>query len=364
MSKRTPTHAVRPAPTRFNWLWLSGGTVAAGALIVGIVIHGGTTHTLTTASSATGQATGAASPPRTSASGAAHSGSGAGTGNGAPSRGGTSGTRPGTGRSTPGGSPSPGRGSAGTTPGGRSQATIAAAKTISGVAQFYDPGSAVGSCLLGPFQAGGDYVSLPAARFDNGAACGTSLEVRGPRGTVLAEVVDLCPACAGREINLSQSAFQAVAGSTVESARVHFHLAVNPPLHGNLRLSAEFTSGGLSALRVFNTGNELASVAVASQRAARIGTWHTLRPGGHGFWLASAPITARHFAVRLIDVAGHKVTLSRVRLTPGVAYRSHVRMYASTAHAGAQRPRIATLPTDAWYVPLASGGSFVNHRRT
>lgn len=97
------------------------------------------------------------------------------------------------------------------------------------VAVFYDPGTAAGSCELGPFPAGGRYASLPPERFGHSAACGSYVTVRGPRGQVRAEVVDLCPGCAANMINLSRAAFGVIADPGPGSARVRYWLSRPPP---------------------------------------------------------------------------------------------------------------------------------------
>ena len=76
---------------------------------------------------------------------------------------------------------------------------------------FYDPGQAAGSCGLGPFPAGGRYASLPPRSYASGRACGSYLDVYGPRGTVQAEVVDVCTECTAGTVNLSRAAFARIA---------------------------------------------------------------------------------------------------------------------------------------------------------
>ena len=239
-----PTLARKPA--RGNWIWLGGALcavvlagVAAGAAI------GGPAGRPTRAT--------AAAP----GSGPQASGPGAGRSNGAPPD-----------RSAAGG---PGSGSylAGT----------------SAVAVFYDPGDAVGSCSLGPFPAGGRYVSLPPARFGRSAACGSYLTVQGPRGQVRAEVADLCPGCAPDMINLSRAAFIRVADPGPGSARVRFWPVDDPPLPGPLILRMGQTRTGLPTLQVRRHGNALAMVAVATPGTQAPG-WQQFRLDANGIWVA------------------------------------------------------------------------------
>jgi hypothetical protein len=89
----------------------------------------------------------------------------------------------------------------GTAAGGTGASALAASPALArsvmqGQAVFYDPGQAAGSCGLGPFPARGRYASLPPRGYASGRACGSYLDVSGPRGTVRAEVVDVCTDCA------------------------------------------------------------------------------------------------------------------------------------------------------------------------
>ena len=86
-----------------------------------------------------------------------------------------------------------------------------ARSVVEGHAVFYDPGQAAGSCGLGPFPAGGWYASLPSRSYASGRACGSYVDVYGPRGTVRAEVVDVCTNCAASTVNLSRAAFARIA---------------------------------------------------------------------------------------------------------------------------------------------------------
>jgi hypothetical protein len=118
---------------------------------------------------------------------------------------------------------------------------------------FYNPGTVTGSCSLGPFRFGGLYVSLPPQRYDGSAACGTYLDVQGPRGRVRAEVVDLCPDCAATSVNLDRAAFVQVAGPDVGSAPVSYRQVVDPVLPGPIALRVGTTPPASSPSRSSTT---------------------------------------------------------------------------------------------------------------
>ena len=212
-------------------------------------------------------------------------------------------------------------------PAGGGPATgFSAPPAVSAEAVFYNPGRVAGSCLLGPFPAGGLYISLPPQRYDGGAACGTYLDVQGPRGRVRAEVVDLCPGCPPTSINLNRAAFRRVAGPDADSAPVTYRLAADPALPGPIIVRVAATSSGLPTLQVINHGNRLAAVAAAP--SARAGaSWQPLTLGPNNFWVSSTRPADGTVALRITDSRGHQVVIPRVTLAPGSTIRSRVRMY-------------------------------------
>jgi hypothetical protein len=215
---------------------------------------------------------------------------------------------------------------------------------IEGHAVFYDPGQAAGSCGLGPFPAGGRYASLPPRSYASGRACGSYLDVFGPRGTVRAEVVDVCTDCATGTVNLSRAAFARIADPRTGMVAVSYRTALDPPLPGPLvlRISATARPGTL-AVQVINHGNRLSSVA-ASRPGGR---WQRLAPSADGYWVGplrpgrprpGAPTgqaAGTRIRVWVTDVAGHQVVLTGV---PGRSTVQHAPawMYRGRGLAGPQ----------------------------
>ncbi len=190
-----------------------------------------------------------------------------------------------------------------------------------GQAVFYDPGQAAGSCGLGPFPAGGRYASLPPRSYASGRACGSYLDVHGPRGTVRAEVVDVCTDCAAGTVNLSRAAFARIADPRTGTVAVSYQTVLNPPLPGPLVLRISVAAWpGVLAVQVINHGNRLSSVAARWPG----GRWQRLTPGAAGYWTgplhpgrprpgeAPGRAASRAIRVRVTDAAGHQVVLSGV----------------------------------------------------
>jgi expansin (peptidoglycan-binding protein) len=225
-----------------------------------------------------------------------------------------------------------------------------AGSTIAGHAVFYDPGQAAGSCGLGPFPAGGWYASLPPRSYASGRACGSYVDVHGPGGTVRAEVVDVCTACAAGTVDLSRAAFGRIAAPRAGTVAVSYQPVVDPPLPGPLmlRVAPPGRPGGL-AVQVINHGNRLSSVA-ASQAG---GGWQRLAASADGYWTgplrparagsAGTRGTGAPLRVRITDVEGHQVVLTGIPARSGVRHAT-AWMYRARNQAArpATRPAVTT----------------------
>ncbi len=242
-----------------------------------------------------------------------------------------------------------------------------ARSVIEGHAVFYDPGQAAGSCGLGPFPAGGWYASLPPRSYASGRACGSYVDVYGPRGTVRAEVVDVCTDCAAGTVNLSRAAFARIADPRTGMVAVSYRTALDPPLPGPLVLRfAPATRPGALAVQVINHGNRLSSVA-ASRPGGR---WQRLAPSADGYWIG--PLRLRRpgpgagtgraagtrIRLRVTDVAGHQVVLTGIPARSTVLHAT-AWMYRSRALAGsrAARPPATAGPASRRAGPAVRPGS-------
>lgn len=84
-------------------------------------------------------------------------------------------------------------------------------KPKTGIATFYDySGSAQVACS---FDVGADtnITAINDGEYAKAAACGSCLNVVGPKGSIKVRVVDRCPECAGNHIDLSAQAFAKIA---------------------------------------------------------------------------------------------------------------------------------------------------------
>jgi expansin len=184
---------------------------------------------------------------------------------------------------------------------------------------YYNPLQAEDRCSIEPLAGDGLYASLPPGLYGNGADCGAYLTVTGPRGTVQAEIVDMCPGCSAGQLDLSTAAFTRVQPLADGTAPVTYQLARDPALPGPLAVRIQpGSSSGSMAIQVLNHGNPLAGVQVNGQDLNLLPDGYWAAPGGAG----SGP-----FRVSVTDVAGHTAVLTGITLRPGVVQQSSVLMY-------------------------------------
>ncbi|KAF8966890.1 riboflavine-aldehyde-forming enzyme [Flammula alnicola] len=90
------------------------------------------------------------------------------------------------------------------------------ANAFSGDATFFAPG--LGAC--GHTNTGNDLiVALNPTQYSQGKNCGKNIEVHYKGKSVRAKVVDLCPGCNSRSIDLSPAAFSRLANQDL--GRIH-----------------------------------------------------------------------------------------------------------------------------------------------
>ncbi len=253
--------------------------------------------------------------------------------------------------------------------GGRACASVLSAGTavagtaVAGTATHYVL-SGTGNCSYQSPPADGLYVALSPSEYDRAAACGGYVQVKGPDGSVRAEVIDQCPPCASGHIDLSEAAFSRIAPLSAGLVSVVYQAVADPPLPAPVSLRVkEGSSRYWLAVLATNTGNPLASVQVKTAS----GDWRDLARADFNYWIASSGAGAGPFTVRLTDTAGHQVTVHGVALDPGVVQATGIWMYrAGTAPAAASAvltsvPPATSAPTTA--AGLSASGAPARRQR-
>ncbi|MFY1690442.1 expansin EXLX1 family cellulose-binding protein [Plantactinospora sp. WMMB782] len=200
-----------------------------------------------------------------------------------------------------------------------------------GKASHYDGGNSGGNCSLPGPPANRLYAALGSAQYAGSAACGSFLDVTGPRGTVRVMVLDRCAGCANNKIDLSRQAFAKIADLSQGIVPVRYRAVVDPPLPGPLTFRLK---GGVSqywfAVQVGQHGNPVRSVA-----ARRAGSsWRVAKRGSDNYWVVDGGLGPGPYSIRVVDVYGHQAVATGIRLAPRQVQRGTVRMYGSGPAAG------------------------------
>ncbi|MEO3929700.1 expansin EXLX1 family cellulose-binding protein [Micromonosporaceae bacterium B7E4] len=216
------------------------------------------------------------------------------------------------------------------------------ATVYKGKASHYDGGSSGGNCSLPGPPANRLYVALGSSQYAGSAACGSFLDVTGPKGTVRVMVLDRCAGCTNNKIDLSRQAFAKIADLSQGIVPVRYRAAVDPPLPG--RLTFRLKSGVSQywfAVQVGNHGNPVKSVA-----AKRAGSsWRAAKRGSDNYWVIDGGIGPGPYSIRVTDVYGHQAVATGIRLVPRQVQRGPVRMYDPTpAAAGSASPSASPVP--------------------
>jgi expansin (peptidoglycan-binding protein) len=179
-----------------------------------------------------------------------------------------------------------------------------------------------GNCSLPSIPAHRLYVAVGPDVYRGSAACGTYLDVTGPKGTVRVEVADQCPECEHGHLDLSEEAFRAIGdydAGIIPISYAPVAAPTVPPLAFRLK---EGSSAYWAAIQVVDAGTEVRSVEV------RVGArWVPLSRTAYGYWLASSGLGAGPYTVRVTDVTGRTTTV------PGIALGS-TRLQRTAARLG------------------------------
>ncbi|MET7709282.1 expansin EXLX1 family cellulose-binding protein [Micromonospora sp. NPDC005413] len=180
-----------------------------------------------------------------------------------------------------------------------------------GKASFYDAGRSGGNCSFPSPAADRLYVALGSSEYSGAAACGSYLDVSGPKGTVRVLVMDQCGGCPPGKIDLSNQAFDRIADRAQGVVPVTYRAVVNPPLDGGLTFRMK---GGASqwwfAVQVGNHGNPLRSVEAKGPG----GGFRKAARQSDNYWTVEGGLGPGPYSIRITDVYGHQATATDIRM--------------------------------------------------
>jgi expansin (peptidoglycan-binding protein) len=215
-----------------------------------------------------------------------------------------------------------------------------------GIVTFYGPGSTAGACASTSIPSTRYTAALGPVEYADAAACGSYIQVKGRKGTILVKVTNLCPECPPGHLDLSDEAFAAL-DDRVKGRVPMTYRAVRDPAVGPLSVTVKDGSNPYwLAVHVDDHGNPLRSVEVASGQQG----FQPMQLQSYGYWLDPDGAGAGPFRIRVTDVRGHRVVVTGVRLRPGTTQRTGARLYGAGAGA-------APAPTSAAPSSASSGGT-------
>lgn len=191
-----------------------------------------------------------------------------------------------------------------------------------GKATFYDLAGTSGNCS---FEVPADdlYVALGPSQYSEGAACGSYLDVTGPKGKVRVKVFDKCPECPAGHLDLSRTAFKKIGAEIDGIIAIKYKLVTNPstPAPISVRIK-EGASRYWFAARIDNHANLLSSVKVSSGGGAFKSTYRT----DFNYWIIDAGAGSGPFKIKITDVYGNSSTVSGIKMSPGTVQKTSTRI--------------------------------------
>jgi expansin (peptidoglycan-binding protein) len=179
------------------------------------------------------------------------------------------------------------------------------------------------NCSFPTPPADGRFVAVGPAEYAGAAACGSVLDVHGPRGTVRVTVIDQCPECEPGHLDLAVPAFAALADPVQGIVPVTYTRVLDPPLAGPVRVRVkEGSSANWLSVLFLDTGNQLVTV-----EAAVGSSWVRLVHQPYNYWEAASGVGAGPVTLRITDDRGHRRTLTGIPVAAGTIHPTSVRMY-------------------------------------
>ncbi|MBM0234007.1 hypothetical protein JNW91_20465 [Micromonospora sp. STR1_7] len=213
-----------------------------------------------------------------------------------------------------------------------------------GKASFYDAGRSGGTCSFPGPPANRLYVALGTSEYAGAAACGSYLDVSGPKGTVRVMVIDQCGGCTPGKIDLSDEAFARIADRAQGIAPVTYRAVVNPPLDGGLTFRMKRgASQYWFAVQVGNHGNPLRSV----EAKGPAGGFRKAARQNDNYWTVEDGLGPGPYSIRVTDVYGHQATATNIRMLPKQIQRGTVSLVgaATPSSLPSAPPTPATTPS-------------------
>lgn len=224
-----------------------------------------------------------------------------------------------------------------------------------GLSSFYHATGA-GACGFEPSPNDLMVAAINTHDYDNGTLCGVYLRISGPRGEALVRVVDRCPGCKSKGLDLSKQAFAKVADLKKGRETIHWQVA-SPDLDGPLQY--HFKAGSTPhwlGIQLRNYRNPIAKLELQTPD----GGWVNIERSPHNYFVHKNPkIGNGPYTFRVTDVYGNVVVDRNIPLRPGVEVASAAQFpdVAEAAHLASASGRwLSEDEADNMVEPLPGAG--------
>jgi expansin (peptidoglycan-binding protein) len=210
-----------------------------------------------------------------------------------------------------------------------------------GKATFFELDGTMGNCSFPNPPANDLFVALGPDQYSAGAACGTYIDVTGPKGKVRVKVIDSCPECEVGHLDLSRTAFKKIADEVEGIVPITYKTVPGASTPGPISVRVkEGSSQYWLAVLIDNHANQLASVKIARSG----GSFHTAHREDYNYWIIDSGLGSGPFRIKITDVYGHGATVSGIKLAPG-------RTQSTTARLSGGSTKVVKAPPPSSHAP-------------
>ncbi|MCY1142786.1 expansin EXLX1 family cellulose-binding protein [Actinoplanes sp. Pm04-4] len=196
-----------------------------------------------------------------------------------------------------------------------------------GKATYFSLDGTLGNCSFPSPPADNLFVALGQKnQYSEGAACGTYIDVTGPKGKVRVKVIDSCPECPAGHLDLSLAAFKKIGNQSAGIIPITYKTVPGAAVPGpiSVRVKEGSSQYWLSVL-IDNHSNQLASVKIAGKG----GSFRSASREDYNYWTIPSGAGNGPFKVKITDVYGNSVTVGNIKLAVGKTQKTTAKLAGS-----------------------------------
>ncbi|MFG1989998.1 expansin EXLX1 family cellulose-binding protein [Actinoplanes sp. NPDC048988] len=198
-----------------------------------------------------------------------------------------------------------------------------------GKATYFSLDGTLGNCSFPSAPADDLFVALGQHnQYSEGAACGTYIDVTGPKGSTRVKVIDSCPECPAGHLDLSLTAFKKIGVQSDGIIPITYKTVPNATVPGSLSVRVkEGSSQYWLSVLIDNHSNQLASVKIAGSG----GTFKAATHEDFNYWTLPSGAGKGPFKVKVTDIYGNSVTLPDIKLAEGQTQKTGLKLAGGVA---------------------------------